>query len=268
MYSVRTPSCDRRSPMTSKLTSLGIIGGTGQLGAAIAHALLKSNALSPERLWIANRSGTRGPFAEWPDVHITADNQALADACDVILLSVPPALFPAVQIAAENRLVLSVMAGVTIAQIARQTGARRIIRAMSSPAAELSLAYSPWCASPAVTEQDRKIVRILFEACGKTDEVASEDQIDYFTALTGPVPGFVAYFADCMIADAIGRGVPAEIAERAVRQLFHAAGIGTRQRRKIARRACRGDDRLCRNDSGRHACHAPIEHRSRDRAGA
>ncbi|MFO0991913.1 MAG: pyrroline-5-carboxylate reductase dimerization domain-containing protein [Hyphomicrobiales bacterium] len=206
------------------LTAFGIIGGTGQLGSAIAHALLKSGTISPDRLWIANRSGARGPFAQWPKVNITTDMSELA-ACDTILLAVPPALFPEVALEADDRLLLSVMAGVTIAQMAKQTGARRIIRAMSSPAAELNLAYSPWCASPAVTEADRTTARALFEACGKTDEIGNEDEIDYFTALTGPVPGFVAFFADSMIADAIGRGVPKAIADRAVRQLFHAAGV-------------------------------------------
>ena len=211
--------------MTGTLTSLGIIGGTGQLGSAIAHALLKNSAISPERLWIANRSGARGPFADLPPVNITTDASKLVAACDTILLAVPPAHFPQVAIRADDKLLLSVMAGVTIDQMSRQTGARRVIRAMSSPAAELSLAYSPWCASPMVTADDRKIARTLFEACGKTDEVESEDQIDYFTALTGPVPGFVAFFADSMITDAIARGVPKQIADRAVRQLFHAAGV-------------------------------------------
>ncbi len=211
--------------MTGKLPSLGIIGGTGQLGSAIAHALLKTEAIGPEQLWIANRSGERGPFAQWPDVNITTDAAKLVTACDTILLSVPPALFPEVAIEAQDKLVLSVMAGVTIAQMAKQTGANRVIRAMSSPAAELSLAYSPWCASTAVTARDRETARALFEACGKTDEVVDEDQIDYFTALTGPVPGFVAFFADAMIGDAISRGVSKEIADRAVRQLFHAAGV-------------------------------------------
>jgi len=210
--------------MTANLT-LGIIGGTGQLGSAIARALLKTGTIAPERLWIANRSGARGLFAGQPQVNVTADASQLAEACDTILLSVPPALFRDVAIKADGKLVLSVMAGVTIAQMTKQTGTSRVIRAMSSPAAELSLAYTPWCAAPAVTAADRAAARTLFEACGKADEVANEDQIDYFTALTGPVPGFVAFFADAMIGDAIARGVTKDVADRAVRQLFHAAGV-------------------------------------------
>jgi pyrroline-5-carboxylate reductase len=54
--------------------------------------------------------------------------------------------------------------------------------------------------------------------------VTCEDHIVLFTALTGPVPGFVAYFAECMAAYAEARGVSPEIADLATRQLFLSAG--------------------------------------------
>ena len=147
------------------------------------------------------------------------------DACQIVLLSVPPHLALTLDIEAENRLVVSVMAGVSIEQIRQETGARKVVRAMSSPAAEFGLAYSPWCANDAVSDEDRDWVRGLFGTCGRTDEVPSEDQIDLFTALTGPVPGFVAYYADCMIEYAVKRGIDPAVADRAVRQLFHASGV-------------------------------------------
>ena len=82
---------------------------------------------------------------------------------------------------------------ISIAQIEQITGADRVMRAMSSPAAGIRLAYSPWCANAKVSARDRESVAGLLGACGLTDEVESEAQIDLFTALTGPVPGFVAY---------------------------------------------------------------------------
>ena len=205
--------------------SLGIVGGTGWLGGAIARALLRNGFVAPERLWLSNRSGTAPAFEEWPGLHVTARNQDLAESCTALLLAVPPRDFPAIDVDAADRLVISVMAGVTIDRMAEVTGARRVVRAMSNPAADLGLAYSPWCASDAVTAEDRALVQALFEACGQADEVPNEDQIDYFTALTGPTPGFVAYYADCMIAAAVKQGIDAKIAERAVRQLFHASGV-------------------------------------------
>ncbi len=205
--------------------SIGIVGGSGALGSAIAHALLRDRFVAPERFWISNRSGKASGFEKWPGTQFTTRNQELVDACQIVLLSVPPHLASSVGINAENRLVISVMAGVSIEQIEQQTRAQRIVRAMSSPAAEIGLAYSPWCASASVSDEDRDWTRGLFDACGLTDEVPNEEQIDLFTALTGPVPGFVAYYADCMVQYAVKHGIDPTIADRAMRQLFHASGI-------------------------------------------
>jgi pyrroline-5-carboxylate reductase len=43
--------------------------------------------------------------------------------------------------------------------------------------------------------------------------------------MTGPVPGFVAYFADCMVEYAVKHCIDPAIADRAMRQLFHASGV-------------------------------------------
>lgn len=205
--------------------SIGIVGGTGQLGSAIAQGLLRSQFITPERLWISSRSGNTSAFEDGLGIRFTTRNQDLVDACRIVIVSVPPHLASAVAINAEDRLVISVMAGISIEQIQQQTHAKRIVRAMSNPAAEIGLAYSPWCASTNVTDEDREWTRRLFEACGLTDEVPDEEQIDHFTAMTGPVPGFVAYYADCMVEYAMKHGIDPAIADRAVRQLFHASGV-------------------------------------------
>lgn len=200
---------------------IGIIGGNGQLGGAIARRLVLSGAVGADGVRVSCRSGR----AEVPPgVVVGADNQALADACDTVILAVPPAAAASIAIAAPGRLVISVMAGVSLARLAALTGATRVVRAMSSPAAGQGLAYSPWVAGSGVTARDRGIVRAIFDACGLTDELAGEDQIDQFTAMTGPVPGFVALYADAMIRHATARGIAPEVAERAIRQLFLASG--------------------------------------------
>src|SRR5690606_14628964 len=139
------------------------------------------------------------------------------------ILAVPPAAAASIAIAAPGRLVISVMAGVSLARLAALTGATPVVRAMSRPAAGQGLAYSPWVAGSGVTARDRGTVRAIFDACGLTDELAEEDQIDQFTAMTGPVPGFVALYADAMIRHATARGIAPEVAERAIRQLFLAS---------------------------------------------
>jgi pyrroline-5-carboxylate reductase len=216
----------REAHMTSGETAqgIGIIGGTGWLGAAITRALLSSNFVDPNALWISNRSGRRDGFEAWPDVRFTTDNQELVAACSTVLLSVLPQDFSGVAVDARGCLVISVMAGASVEAIARYTGAERIVRALPNAAAEIELSYTPWFAAPAVTAEDREFVQSLFGTCGRADEVPVEDQIDYFSALTGPGPAFVAFYMDAMIQHAVGRGVDPEIAERAIRQLIHGAG--------------------------------------------
>lgn len=201
---------------------VGIVG-SGMLGRAIALAFLEHQAVSPAELWISNRSGRADGFEAWHGVTCTADNQALADACETIILAVPPTNARSIGIAVGDRLVISVMAGMTIAAVQALTGANRIVRAMSSPAAEYGLAYSPWVAGPGIGDAERATVRLLLGTCGLTDEIADEAHLDFFTAMTGPVPGFVAYLAECMVDAATAEGIPADVADRAVRQLFRAS---------------------------------------------
>lgn len=203
--------------------NVGLIGA-GQLGGAIGAGLLRAGVVTPARLRVANRFGPAGDLAAVPGVNWTADVARLAARCELILLALPPAAGRALRFVGAGRLVVSVMAGVRIDELIAISGGARVVRAMSSPAAALGMAYSPWCAGAGVTEADRDVVRALFAACGTTDEVPAEDQIDVFTAITGPVPGFVAAFADAVQTYAQAQGVAPDVARRAVGQLFHAAG--------------------------------------------
>jgi len=204
--------------------TLGLVGGTGQLGSAMATAWLDGGCVAPKALWISNRSGTGTGFDTWPDITFTDTNQTLADACDIVVLSVPPALVDTVRICAQDKLVISVMAGVSLEALADLTGSDRVVRAMSSPAARQRMAYSPWVAPRGLSATDRETVQTLLSVCGLSDEVDSEPQIEAFTALTGPVPGFVAFFADSMVQYALASGIEPDVAVRAVKQLFLASG--------------------------------------------
>jgi pyrroline-5-carboxylate reductase len=202
---------------------VGVIG-TGALGGAIARAALRAGVVTTGTLFLVNRSRRAEGFADWPALAVTDDPQALVPRCDLILLAIPPAAFADLRLDARDLPVLSVMAGATVAALTRRTGSPRILRAMSSPAAEIGLAYSPVHAAPEATPADREAAARLLAACGLVDFVADEAQIDSFTALTGPVPGFVAFFARAMAEHAVGAGIAPDIADRAVRQLFRAAG--------------------------------------------
>jgi pyrroline-5-carboxylate reductase len=112
------------------------------------------------------------------------------------------------------------MAGITLDALTTITGTARVIRAMSSPAAAYQLAFSPWVPGKDTTDADIAMATKVLSAFGAEARVETEDQIDRFTAITGPVPGFVAAFAEAMIQHATRRGIPEDVAGKAIRQLF------------------------------------------------
>jgi pyrroline-5-carboxylate reductase len=196
--------------------TLGIIGGAGWLGRAIAGSVLKAGFIASDALVLSSRTPPASGFPDWPDVRFAADNQALVDCSDAIILSVRPEQFPGVQIDARGKLVISVMAGVSMRRLRERTGAESLVRAMPNAAAEIGLSCTPWLAAEAVSADERRFVQSLFETCGTADEVGREADIDYLTGLTGSGPAFPALLARAMLSHALSKGLPPEVARRAV----------------------------------------------------
>ncbi|HLZ64978.1 MAG TPA: pyrroline-5-carboxylate reductase dimerization domain-containing protein [Aliidongia sp.] len=200
---------------------IGVIGGGGWLGGAIVRSILKAKLTSPQRLTLSSR---RDPPPDFPGVVWTRDNQDLVDHSDVVIVSVRPADWPALTIVAGDKLVLSVMAGIRLAQLSEQFKAERVVRALPNAAAEVGKSYTPWVASAGVNDLDRSVVRSIFDACGIQDEVANEADIDYLTGLSGSGPAFPALLAAVMIEDAVAHGIARHIARRSATATMVGAG--------------------------------------------
>lgn len=206
---------------------VGVIGGAGWLGGAIAEAMLDAGIVKPQDLSLSYRSDRPDRFnhAFW-----TTDNQALADRSDVIVLSVRPADWQDLNVDAEGKLLISVMAGIRLTALSERHRTDRVVRTLPNAAAEVRKSYTPWIASAGLRDGDRTVVKAIFDACGSQDEVRSEAEIDYLTGLTGSGPAFPALLAAAMMADAISQGLEPEIAKRAVNALVVGAGRMLEQR--------------------------------------
>ena len=192
--------------------TLGIIGGTGMLGRAIADSLLDSGFISAERLLISNRSGTSS-FG--PQVRLLADNQQLVELSDIVVLSIRPEQFRELKIDAQGKWVISLMAGLPAAAISAATGAQVVVRAMPNAAVQIRQSFTPWFSAGSLRKQDRQFVQQLFECVGTADEVPNEDCIDYLSALSGTGPAFPAMLYKALVNQAIAAGIPQAIAQRA-----------------------------------------------------
>jgi pyrroline-5-carboxylate reductase len=199
---------------------VGIVGGAGWLGTAIARALVARGTVAPERLTCSYRSAKP---ASPLDCAWTRDNARLVAQSDVVILSVRPGDWKSVEIDAAGKLVISVMAGVTVEDIAGRTGSSRVARALPNAAAEIGYAYTPYFLASS-EPRDGGIVASLFRSCGEVDAVSSEAQIDYLAAMSGSGAAYPALLAEAMMRDAIGRGLPPDLARRAAEQVIVGAG--------------------------------------------
>lgn len=197
---------------------IGIIGGQGWMGRALGLALLEQGIVSPERLVISSRSAPGEAYRDWPEVRCVSDNRELVALADVIVLSVRPEDLASLDIEADDKLVISLLAMASLQEVASRVGSRRVVRAMPNAAAEIRRAYFPWHASPAVTEADKRLVQALLESCGTARELPNERDLDYLTALSGAGPAYPALLAQAMLEHARQNGVPNDIAREAVMQ--------------------------------------------------
>ena len=205
--------------MTSK--TLGIIGGTGWLGRALAEALLDSQFIAPQHLLISNRSGVT---AFESGVRLLADNQQLVDQSDIVVLSIRPEQFQELRINARGKQVISLMAGVSAQAISLATGAQVVVRAMPNAAVEIRQSFTPWCSNVSLDEQQALWIQGLFECVGSADAVPDEACVDYLSALSGTGPAFPAMLQLALTRQAVAAGIPPDIAQRAAQGVVVGGG--------------------------------------------
>lgn len=201
---------------------IGFIGGNGWLGSALVRAAVSTGTVDPARLTISCRSGNKGSVAgigaRW-----TSDNAELIGNSDVIVLSVRPYQFRDVTDDMREKLVVSVMAGVSCATIASQVNADRIVRSIPNAAAAIGQSFTPWFATERTGDRDKALVRAFLAASGEEAEVPIESHVDYCAGLTGAGAAYPALLAEALIAHAVTQGVPREFAGRAVRKVVTGA---------------------------------------------
>lgn len=162
-----------------------------------------------------------------------ADDSVLA--CDVLVLSVKPqqlreALLPLAG-RLERQLVVSIAAGVRIADIARWLGGyRRIVRAMPNTPALVGAGIAGLCADTSVGREEREIADGVLAAVGHTVWIDDESQMDAVTAVSGSGPAYVFYFIEALQGAGEALGFAPEAARKLAIETFSGAA-------KLARRS-------------------------------
>ncbi|MBI2484509.1 pyrroline-5-carboxylate reductase [Candidatus Uhrbacteria bacterium] len=178
--------------------TIGIIGG-GVMGELIASNITKR--FPDASLMICERNPEHAKMLQKKyHANVTADCNALA-AADIVILAVKPQDFRSAYMSVKkDALIISIMAGVTVAAIRKKTGSKKIVRAMPNTPARFGKGFTAFFATRAVPSKDIRFCSNLFDGFGIIMQVRSEEEINKVTAITGSGPAYLiatlAHFID------------------------------------------------------------------------
>jgi pyrroline-5-carboxylate reductase len=148
---------------------------------------------------------------------------------DIVVLAIKPQSFvqaapDAKKFVGPDTLVLSVMAGVTLAKLSAEMGAARAIRAMPNTPGRIGQGVTAYVASSACTAEDRQLVEQVLEPLGSVEPLASERLMDVVTAVSGSGPAYVFLLAEVLAAAAEQEGLDKDVAMRLASRTVAGAG--------------------------------------------
>ncbi|MET0445982.1 MAG: pyrroline-5-carboxylate reductase [Pseudorhodoplanes sp.] len=208
-----------------------VLAGAGKMGGAMLMGWL-AGGLDPARVVVL-------------DPYLSDEIKALAargvrlnpDVSDIgkvaaLILAVKPQMFaeagPTLRALVGESLVVSIMAGTTIAGITRTCGGR-IVRAMPNTPAAIGRGITVAVAADDVTSAQRELTDALLRATGSVEWVEDESLIDAVTAVSGSGPAYVFLLAEEMARAGIAAGLPPELAMKLARETVSGSGELLRQ---------------------------------------
>jgi pyrroline-5-carboxylate reductase len=203
--------------------------GCGIMGEAIVGGLLRAGLLAArEVVATARRQDVADAMAERHGIITTLDNLAACRAADTVLLTLKPQRIakvihqPGIREALAGKLVVSIAAGVTLAQLAAWLPQSAVIRAMPNTPCLIGEGMTVLARGPGVGDREVATVSRLFETVGRCIEV--EDKLmDAVTSLGGSGPAFVYVMIEAMADGGVMMGLPRPVALQIAAQVFQGA---------------------------------------------
>lgn len=198
--------------------------GAGAMGGALLSGWIDKGAIDGARSAVFEPAPSAAVEALC-GVSGLALNPPRAARFDALVLAIKPQGLEAAaayRAMATEALVVSVLAGKSLAAISSVLGTTRIVRAMPNLPAMIGAGVSGLYAPANLSEADRRLAAHLMQAVGETVFVDSEAAIDVVTAISGSGPAYFFLLAEALEEAARDLG----LGEEAARLLARATLIG------------------------------------------
>jgi pyrroline-5-carboxylate reductase len=181
------------------------IVGCGNMGMAFAKSFLQYDLVKKDDLLLIEKSADRSEALKQEKAGVVVDTIGpRVGEADLIILSVKPQDFSGVHealraVVQPHQVVLSIMAGIPIAQIQEKLGHPLVVRAMPNTPAMLGMGITGFTAAKEVDMAGLRRVENLINATGRSIFLEDEAMLDAVTALSGSGPAYFYYVVKAMI---------------------------------------------------------------------
>ena len=124
---------------------------------------------------------------------------------------------------APSTLMVSIMAGATIASIGEVCGGS-VVRAMPNTPAAIGRGITVAVAAHNVSAAQRAVADALLRAIGSVEWIADESLMDAVTAVSGSGPAYIFLLAEELARAGVEAGLPAELATKLARETVAGSG--------------------------------------------
>lgn len=203
-----------------------IIIGFGNMGKTYANSFISSRFIKSDDIHVLVRDLSKFSYqSAIPTTNFMDTPSMQIGKFDIVILAVKPQDFPSLALKIKpylnkNQMILSVMAGVTIASIENHLGCSKIVRSMPNIPSQIGKGMTVFSASNDVDRKELFIIQNLINTTGKSIYVENETLINAATAISGSGPAYVFYYMNSMIKAAIELGFSESEAELLVNQTF------------------------------------------------
>lgn len=195
---------------------IGIIGA-GKMGTALYQSLISIHP--PEHVLLCDRHPSKLQGEQ-----TTTAPQKVASECDVVILAVKPKEIHHLEINLEHKILISVLAGISIKTLSNATKTNQIVRAMPNLPIQTGTGVVAWVASEALMEKD--FVKYLFSPMGLDMELSKEELLHSVTAISGSGPAYFFFLCEILASKAQQFGFsPKEARELAEMTLIGSASL-------------------------------------------
>ncbi len=210
-----------------KKYSIGFIG-FGHMGAAIAQGAAKSDYLERREIAVYDHNIERAKkICKSEHFDFLENEKEIVENCNVVVLAVTPQQIDGALdalIGTKIDCLLSVVTGVSIAYLQERLGENTpIIRSMPNTPLLIGYGATALCRSANTSADDYDFVFKMFSSIGKTRTVPEEKMAEFVT-VNGSTPAYFYYFVQCLIEDAVSRGIDEDTAKTLIIQTMVGAG--------------------------------------------